>query len=169
MDSAGATAAIAAAMNDTAVGLDINLKDFTVLSARERRERQATTRAGLLAGRQIENLFNNGQGGVIAALRTRLAGLLAARLFGLRHVSLGGIMVGGGAGAAAGLGRFAFVAVELLFEVTNARLQLLVFLFENAFTCHGLFVQGLPVSGTAEWLEAFSQMRTNGTRTVLWL
>ena len=69
-------------------------------------ERLAAAGAGALALRQVADLLDDGQAGVVAALGSGLAGLLAARLLGSGR--------GGRGGLAGVLGRLALLAEELL-------------------------------------------------------
>ena len=53
------------------------------------------------------------------------------------------------------------MAVELLFEIANTRLELQLFFFEQTLTFQGLLMHALVESGLTPGLELSSKTRTN--------
>ena len=144
-------------MDDAAIGLDLDFEDFAVFRAGERLEGQAAARAASLVAGQFDDLLDDGEVGVIATLRSGLARLLAARSGRGR---LGRIACRGSIGTTGG-GGFALLAVESVFEVTDAGLEFLVVLSEQAFAFFGLGVHGVPVGRETEGLELLGETRAN--------
>jgi hypothetical protein len=148
-------------MDDAPVGLDVDLKDFAVLCSREGLKRQATARAELLLGGQVEDLFDDRQVRVVAAWGTGLAALLAARFLGP-----GVIWKCDFARAST---RFALFPEELLLAKAKLGFEFGVALFQFGDAPFGRGVHRLPVGGAAEGLEAFGSMRTNRARPIVGL
>jgi hypothetical protein len=94
---------------------------------------------------------------VIAALWSRLAGLLTARFLG-RALACSVGFAGSGAGFAAG-------AKELLLAEAELGAQGLVLGTEFHLTGECQFVHALPVGGLAEGLELLGKARTDRART----
>jgi len=163
---AGTTGPITLPVDDTPVGADVDFHNRAVLSASKRLEGQAAARAAFVAVGQIVDLLLGGQVRVIAAFGTGTPRLLAAPACG-SGLGVPGGLFGGSGGLVGGLGGFTPFAVELLFEVANAGLELLLFELEKALAFEGLFVHGLVESGLTPGLELNSEARTNRARP-LW-
>ena len=105
-------------MDDTAIGVDLDFEDFAVFGAGERLERQPAARAESLVAGPFDDFLDDREVRMIAALGTRHARLLTAwsgwQRFG-RNNGWGSVNSTGGG--------FALLAVKLLFEITNASLE----------------------------------------------
>src|ERR1019366_4218383 len=117
-----ATGTVASAAINPAVGFDLDLEDLAILGALERLEGQATARTRLLLCGQFDDLFDGGQVGVIAALRSRFAVSLATRLLG-RGLGASQGFAGSGTGFALGPEELLLAQAKLALQTVDLFLE----------------------------------------------
>jgi hypothetical protein len=135
MRATGTGGAIASAAVDPPMSPDFDLQDGGIVGAREGGKRLSAVGTSLRFGGQFDDLFDSGQVGVVATFGSRLSPLLSA---GSRRSGRAG-------GAVAGGGRIGLATEELLFEATDAGVELLVLLAEEFLPSDGSVMQGLPI------------------------
>ena len=138
------------------MGPDFDLQDRGVVGARKGGERLSAAGTSLLFGGQFDDLFDDGQVGVVAAFGSWLSPLLSAGSW--RSSRAGGPVAGG-----RGIG---LATEELLFEGTDAGVKLLVLLVEEFFALDGSVMHGLPVGGLSPGLELLSQAGADRARSL---
>jgi hypothetical protein len=158
MHTAVAGGAIAVAADEPTVCLDFDLQDGGVRGAADGREGLAAAPATARRCREFVLFDNRGQVGVVAAARSRPAGLLAASLSGRGSWTRRGRW-----GSGAGLGLF---AEELLLAETQLSAELFDLLLEMGGTLDRAVVHGLPVGGLSPGLELDGEAWANGTGAV---
>src|SRR6516165_4159786 len=183
MRPARAGGAVAAAADDAAVGLDVNLQDGCVLGAREVGERLAAARAALLGGGQALDFFGGRQRAIIAAAVAGLSPLLSPRQAtgagrGGRGRFVGAGRGGGGVGwrvrrgVGGRVGRWQLVRrgagfgtapEELLAEEAELGLEFGDTGVELRFALAGALMHGPPVADLLAEVEELALVRAGGT------
>jgi len=151
----GTSRTITLATDDATKGLDIDFENLAVLGAGKVLEGKAAGGTVAQVLWKVFDLLNGRQSGVVSARVTGLAFSVAAR------TGRSGSRVGGGHGGGLGDGRrrFGLSAVELPFEVENARLEGGDFVLEIGLAGLGALVHALPIARIATGGEQVGKRR----------
>jgi hypothetical protein len=164
VDATGAGGAVTGAVDEAAVGLDLDLKDGGVVGAREGVEGLAAAEALALVRGEVEDFLVGGKVVVVASAVALMAGLLAASAFGLGgwRVVVGG-RVSGGRSVRRVMG-LRLLAEEAVFEVSDLGLESCDFVLELGFALCGALMLGLVVAGLLSCVPEGGEERTGFTR-----
>ena len=130
--------AIALALDPADIGLHLDFDDLGIFRPRKRGQGQPAAGTDLLFGRQAPIFLDHRQVGTRGAAMSRTPALMTARArwFGFTRLHL--------RSRGALLAPF---AIKPLFEIADARVQQVHFLFESRLARHGPVVLAFPVAG----------------------